>query len=88
MKARGPMRWTKRGSSMGKDRPSKVISAANPLDGSTISFSFTSGSITSMRIGPHDMSMRSMFRKREACRQCSTPSRITEKWASQMFTCG
>ena len=47
-----------------------------------------SGSTTSIRIGPAEMSMRSMFRTREACRQCSIPSRITEKWASAMLRCG
>ena len=78
----------KRGSSIGKERPSKVRSAAMPLLGSTTTRRTLRGSTTSIRIGPAEMSMRSMLRMREACRQCSTPSRITEKWASAMLRWG
>ena len=87
MKARGPMRRMKRGSSMGKARPVKTISASIPSP-ATFTFSTRSGSTTSMAIGPTVRSRRSECRIFEACRQCSTPSRITAKWASATFRCG
>ncbi|HWF76311.1 MAG TPA: hypothetical protein VN694_03955 [Caulobacteraceae bacterium] len=60
-----------------------------PLSGaSTFSFSFCSGSSTSMLIGPTAMSIRSMPSHFEACSAVSTPPRTTTKAASAMFRCG
>ena len=52
MKARGPMRRVKRGSSMGKARPLKVISQARPSPSFTVTFRVCSGSMTVMEMGP------------------------------------
>ena len=88
MKVRGPTRWMNRGSSIGNARPSNTSSAAMPSVAARVTLSRLSGSSTSMRIGPTSRSQRSMSRMREAWMQCSTPSTITDTWASAMFRCG
>ena len=90
MKVRGPLRRTKRGSSMGSARAVKVMSAliAFCSGASTSRRSTFRGSTTSIFTGPTCRSSRSIFSQREACSAVSTPLRTTTKAASAMFRCG